>query len=207
MIAVLASFGLGVLIERVLIRPFEGAPLLTLVIVPALYSIIDDFRTRVFGARRPRPWDGAPAPQPAGAVVAAADGAHAVHAPANGAHVAEHAPGGVPLNIVDHGNAYVVRAALPGIKQEDVEVSIHAHTLTIRGERRGGNGQTDGTFVVQEYPTGRWERSMVLPQEVESAGVTASYEDGILELRLPKAGPTATRTVPINGHSADGPPT
>jgi HSP20 family molecular chaperone IbpA len=41
---------------------------------------------------------------------------------------------------------------------------------------------------------------MALPQEVESAGVTARYEDGILELRLPKAGPTATRTVPIDGH-------
>jgi HSP20 family molecular chaperone IbpA len=196
----------------VVIGALLSSTLLTLVIVPALYSIIDDLRTRVFGAKRPRPWEGAPAPQPAGAgpVVAAADGAHvthALHTQPNGSHLAEHGPHGVPLNIVDHGNAYLVRAALPGIKQEDVEVSIHAHTLTIRGERRGGNGPTDASYVVQEHPTGRWERSMVLPQEVESAGVTASYEDGILELRLPKAGPTATRTVPINGHSADGPPT
>jgi HSP20 family molecular chaperone IbpA len=197
----------------VVIGALVSSTFLTLVIVPALYSIIDDLRSRVFGAKRPKAWEGATAPQPPGhgAVVAAAQGAqgpHGPHAVANGSHVAEHGSHGVPLNIVDHGNAYVVRAALPGIKQEDVEVSIHAHTLTIRGQRRGGDdGHTDGSYVVQEHPTGRWERSMVLPHEVESAGVTASYEDGILELRLPKAGPTATRTVPINGHSADGPPT
>jgi HSP20 family protein len=86
-------------------------------------------------------------------------------------------------------------------------VSIQGHTLSIRGERRGdangdrdhSNGNRNGDVVLQEYDTGSWERSMVLPQEVESDGVTARYEDGILELRLPKSGPAAVRRVPIDG--------
>jgi HSP20 family protein len=104
----------------------------------------------------------------------------------------------VPLNIVDRGTAYLVRAALPGIRQEDVQVSVHGHTLTIRGQRQPDADSDDG-WVIREYTPGVWERSMALPQEVESSRITASYEDGILELRLPKAGPTSRREVPITG--------
>jgi HSP20 family protein len=97
----------------------------------------------------------------------------------------------------------VVRAALPGIKQEDVKVSIHGHILTISGERRmNGDGDGNGTrYVVREYPNGQWRRSMTLPQEVESARVRATYENGVLELHLPKAAPDRGRVVPINGQT------
>jgi HSP20 family protein len=109
----------------------------------------------------------------------------------------------VPLNVLDRGSAYLVRAALPGVKQDDVQVSIHGHTLTIRGQRQP-DGEGDQGWVMREYTPGAWERSMVLPQEVDSKEVTASYEDGILELRLPKAGPASSRQVPIGSKPGDG---
>jgi HSP20 family molecular chaperone IbpA len=182
----------------VVIGALLSSTLLTLVIVPALYTVMDDLQTRLFGAPR-RPWETPPAPaavpHPATPPVAVANG--------HGTQVQPHAPG-VPLNVHDYGDAYLVRAALPGIKQEDVDVSIQGHTLSIRGERRGeananGHSNGNGHVVVQEYDTGSWERSMVLPQEVERDGVTAHYEDGILELRLPKSAASSVRRVPIDG--------
>ncbi|MBV9172129.1 MAG: efflux RND transporter permease subunit [Chloroflexi bacterium] len=185
----------------VVIGALLSSTVLTLVIVPALYTVMDDLQNKLFGRQR-KPWETpepVAAPQLADAVVAATNG--------NGEHPQPHAPG-VPLNVHDYGDVYLVRAALPGIRQEDVDVSIEGHTLCIRGERRGAsvgngrvstNGSGNGQVVLQEYDTGHWERSMVLPQEVESDQVTARYEDGILELRLPKAGPASRRHVPIDG--------
>jgi hydrophobic/amphiphilic exporter-1 (mainly G- bacteria), HAE1 family len=180
----------------VVIGALLSSTVLTLVIVPALYTVIDDLQIRLFGAKR-QPWQGSdehPSPQPA---------ATTTHT--TGAHEAEPTPG-VPINILDFGSVYLVRAALPGIKQEDVDVSVHAHTLTIRGKRGDSNGHNDASWVVHEYGSGNWERSMALPQEVESGGITASYEDGILELRLPKAEPSARRSVPITGPTGESRP-
>jgi HSP20 family protein len=187
---------------------------LTLVVVPALYTVMDDLQTRLFGAAR-KPWEQPPpevalaAGEPA-VVAAAAPAAHGNgHAPGNGhanGHTnGRHGPGthDVPLNVLDRGSAYLVRAALPGVKQDDVQVSIHGHTLTIRGQRQP-DGEGDQGWVMREYTPGAWERSMVLPQEVDSKEVTASYEDGILELRLPKAGPASSRQVPIGSKPGDG---
>jgi HAE1 family hydrophobic/amphiphilic exporter-1 len=160
---------------------------LTLVVVPALYTLIDDLQTRLFGVRRtaaaeeqlldvqPVPTVGQPSASGTGQ-------------PASG----------VPLNIMDFGSLYVVRAALPGIKLADVDVSVDSRTLTIRGARPS-NGHGDGAWVIQEYDAGNWERTMALPHEVETGGVSASYEDGILELRLPKAAASSRRSVPVTG--------
>ncbi len=100
------------------------------------------------------------------------------------------------MNIMDFGSVYLVRAALPGVKMSDIDISVDARTLTIRGSRNV-NGHPEANWVVQEYGGGEWERSMALPAEVESKTVTASYADGILELRLPKTQSPPRRKVPI----------
>jgi HSP20 family protein len=164
---------------------------LTLVIVPALYTLLDDLQTKVLGRRR-RAFEAVPAlastsePVLAGALTN------------GGSNGAGNGHDSVPLNVLESNDAYLVRAALPGVKQQDVEVSIHGHTLTISGERRL-DGDTDKKYLVREYETGRWQRRMALPEEVEKADVHARFEDGILELHLPKAAPESARKVPING--------
>jgi HSP20 family protein len=107
-------------------------------------------------------------------------------------------PAAVPLNIADRGWAYVVRAALPGVKQDDVKVAISGHTLTIRScNGHDGDRISDDEWIVQEHSPKDWERSLDLPHEVDGSAVSAEYRDGILELCLPKADPETSRPIPI----------
>jgi HAE1 family hydrophobic/amphiphilic exporter-1 len=181
----------------VVIGALLSSTLLTLIVVPALYSLLDDLQGRAFGRKR-RDFE---VVQPPAAEVVAPVGAPA--APQSNGHDGEPQPhtngrDGVPVNVVESSDAFLLRAALPGIKQQDVDVSIEGRVLTISGERRGDGDGNGATYLVREYETGRWQRSMALPQEVDSAGVRASYENGILEVRLPKVAPGPARKVPID---------
>jgi HSP20 family molecular chaperone IbpA len=183
----------------VVIGALLSSTVLTLVVVPALYTIFDDLQVRLFGARK-RSWQ-TPAPAPAPGPVAAALPAHTN---GHGAPTVPAAAARVPLNVLDFGSVYLVRAAVPGARMSDIDVSVDTRTLTIRGSRHNGNGNGNGnghaepTWVMQEYGDGEWERQMALPAEVDGSTVTASYTDGILELRLPKTQPNNRRKVPIS---------
>jgi HAE1 family hydrophobic/amphiphilic exporter-1 len=172
----------------VVIGALLSSTVLTLVVVPSLYTIVDDLQVRLFGDKRKV----APVPVPVPVPVPAK--AEPVHT--NGA-TPQPSGAGVPLNVLDFGSVYLVRAALPGTKLADIDVSVDARTLTIRSARHQ-NGHDGASWVLQEYGAGDWERSMALPAEVESQAVTANYEDGILELRLPKSQPVVKRKVPIS---------
>ncbi|MBV9323519.1 MAG: efflux RND transporter permease subunit [Chloroflexi bacterium] len=191
----------------VVIGALLSSTLLTLIVVPALYTLLDDLQTRVFGRKRrdfeavqPVAAVGAE-PAPGEPVAAGQSDGHGGPPAGDGHDGAAHGNGrdSVPLNVVESSDSYVIRAAMPGIRLEDVDVSIHGHTLTISAERHV-DGERDGVrYLVHEYETGRWQRTMALPQEVDGADVRASYENGILEVRLPKAAPGAARKVPIDG--------
>jgi HAE1 family hydrophobic/amphiphilic exporter-1 len=173
----------------VVIGALLSSTLLTLIVVPALYSLLDDLQHRAFGRKR-RDFEAvqptALAPEPVAAT------------PQSNGH---NGHDGVPVNVVESSDAFLLRAALPGIKQEDVDLSIEGHVLTISGERRAQGSDGDGngaTYLVHEYETGRWQRSLALPQEVDTEEVRASYQNGILEVRLPKVAPGPARKVPID---------
>ena len=89
----------------------------------------------------------------------------------------------------------MVRAALPGVKQDDVQVVVNGHTLTIRS--RDGSAASDDEWIVHEHSPEHWERSLNLPNEVDDSAISAEYHDGILELCLPKAEPRAERRIPV----------
>jgi HSP20 family molecular chaperone IbpA len=183
----------------VVIGALLSSTVLTLVIVPALYSLLDDLQVKFLGRKR-RDFETIAQPEAVGAepikTPVTSGVASAEHTNGNG-HNGSDGHNGVPLNVLESGDAYLVRAALPGVKQEDVEVVIQGHTLTISGERRM-DGEDGQRYIMHEYDTGRWQRRMALPEEVEKAGVHARFVDGILELILPKAAPDSARQVPIN---------
>lgn len=93
------------------------------------------------------------------------------------------------------GDTYVLRAELPGIDPDkDVDISLDGDVLTIRGERREEVKERDR----QELHYGSFMRSITLPGHAKEGDITASYIDGVLEVRVPRDGESGqTRRIPV----------
>ena len=100
----------------------------------------------------------------------------------------------------------VVRAELPGIDSENVEVEVTDGVLTIRGERKQEEKREGEDWLVCESCYGSFERSLTIPESVDPATITAEYTDGILEVHVPKAlEAVKPRTTKIEVGSASAP--
>ncbi len=91
------------------------------------------------------------------------------------------------VDVEETPEAFVLRADLPGVSQKDVKVSLMGDTLTIRGERRQSTSEKSATTLRVERSHGTFERSFTLATPVRGDAVKASYRDGVLEVRVPKA--------------------
>jgi len=91
-----------------------------------------------------------------------------------------------PLDVYEDTNNLVVKAELPGMKKEDINISLHEGSLVISGERKTDCQEGDGDASRQECFYGRFQRSLELPKPVDPNAVTATYKDGILTVTLPK---------------------
>ncbi len=108
------------------------------------------------------------------------------------------ARGGVPLDVMEKDNEYEVHASLPGIKPEDVQITVQGNTVTIRGESGAEQERKDENWIVRERRSGSFYRSFSLPSEVDAGKATARYENGVLVLDLPKAEAAQPRRIQIN---------
>jgi HSP20 family protein len=97
------------------------------------------------------------------------------------------------LDVVQDGGDLLIRAELPGVKREDVEITLHERVLTISGERRAEEQREGSGYYVRERRHGSFRRSLVLPHDVEEGQISARFEDGVLEMRIPGG---ATELVP-----------
>jgi HSP20 family protein len=113
-----------------------------------------------------------------------------------GAQGGEGAP--LPLDVSTTTDALVVEAALPGIRPEDVEITVEDGTLTIRGSSRQERRESDGDLLVQEIRRGDVSRSLSLPNGLEPDKADATFEDGILTLRIPRAEQVKPRQIRIS---------
>ncbi len=104
---------------------------------------------------------------------------------------------GPPIDLSETDSEIVVRAAVPGLKPEDLEVSVDDGLLTIRGETREEKKEEGARYYYRELRWGRFERSVRLPAPVDAGRAEAKLEHGILTIRLPKAQPSARRTIKI----------
>lgn len=92
------------------------------------------------------------------------------------------------IDVAETDNAYIVRAELPGVRKEDLDVTINDGVLTINAETRYEHSEQEkGRVIRQERRYGKYVRSMRLGGEVDESKVTADYTDGILTLTLPKS--------------------
>jgi HSP20 family protein len=78
----------------------------------------------------------------------------------------------------------VIRAELPGMKREDVDVSLSHGVLTISGERKEEQEHKEKGYLIRERKSGSFRRSMTLPEGVDEGGIKARFEDGVLEVKV-----------------------
>ena len=107
--------------------------------------------------------------------------------------------GALPLDIHETGDELVVTASLPGVKPEDIEVTIQGDMLRIQGETKREEEVKDDQFHRRERRFGRFYREVALPMSVKTDAVQAQFENGILKLHLPKAEEAKARRIQIQG--------
>jgi HSP20 family protein len=90
------------------------------------------------------------------------------------------------VDIHETKDSFLIMAELPGVKQEDIQVSIEGDTLTLKGERKRETEVKEDQYHRIERSYGRFERSILLPSVVDAGRVKATYRDGVLEIELPK---------------------
>ncbi len=94
----------------------------------------------------------------------------------------------IPLDIVQEEDNYVVRASLPGVDAENIEVSVDHDILTIKGrtEAEVEDRREDGSYMVRERRSGSFIRSLRLPESVDADQAKPNFENGVLTITLPK---------------------
>jgi HSP20 family protein len=91
----------------------------------------------------------------------------------------------------------VLRAALPGLKADDVQISVTNNVLTLRGEFKWEDAHKEATYHIREQRYGSFERSIALPVDVQTDKAQADFQDGVLTITLPKAESLRPRTISI----------
>ena len=92
------------------------------------------------------------------------------------------------IDVATKDGDLVTKAELPGVKQEDVDITLQDRVLTISGERKAEREEERGGYCVKERRCGSFSRSLTLPQGTDESKVRARYEDGVLEVSVEGAG-------------------
>jgi len=102
-----------------------------------------------------------------------------------------------PVNTYSDGESFIVRAELPGIDPQSLNIEVAGDTLTIGGERKAPELPEGASYHRRERDFGEFRRSLKLPERVESQKVVAAYQDGVLEVRLPQAEESKARRIAV----------
>lgn len=118
------------------------------------------------------------------------------------AQVTEWAPA---MDVLQKDGDLMVRAELPGVKLEDVDITVHDRVLTISGERKLEEETERGGYYVRERRHGSFRRSMTLPEGVEEDRIRARFQDGVLEVTIEGAAAVREpKRIQIEGKTSEG---
>ena len=101
------------------------------------------------------------------------------------------------MDLVETDDHFVLKADLPGLTEQDVSIDVEGDVLTVSGERKAENEEKGDGYLRVERSYGAFRRSLTLPEGVEPDAVTASFERGVLEIRIPKPEQRKPRRVAI----------
>jgi HSP20 family protein len=102
-----------------------------------------------------------------------------------------------PIDLYHTTDEVIVKAALPGLKPDEVQISITDDVLTLRGEFKQEDQQQEATWHIREQRMGSFERSVMLPSQVQTDNAMADFENGVLTVKLPKAESVKPKTISI----------
>ena len=94
---------------------------------------------------------------------------------------------GMAIDVAETDNEYVVKASVPGVNPDDLNVTLENNVLTIRGEVKEDKEVNEGEYHLRERRYGSFNRSVTLPAAVNADNIDATYEQGVLTLHVPKA--------------------
>ena len=114
-------------------------------------------------------------------------------------------PDGIPMDVIEHDDSFEVRASVPGVKPDDVEVTVQGERVRVRAELRGDEERRGDNWLMREHRYGVMHRTVALPAPVSSDNAEARIEHGVLRLRLPKAHGAQARRIAVA--AAGGPAT
>ena len=110
--------------------------------------------------------------------------------------------GSIPVDVVEKDAAYILWADLPGVRKEDVNVSILGNQLSLSAEIKQENavdqGQGREMFLCNERPVGTFSRQLMFSAEIDDAKATAEFRDGVLQLTLPKKESAQVKRISIH---------
>jgi HSP20 family protein len=107
------------------------------------------------------------------------------------------------MDLLETGDELVLRADLPGLDRDDVNVEIKDGTLTVSGERRAEHEERSEGYYRVERASGSFSRSLSLPQGIDADAVNAEFDRGVLEVRIPKPEERKPHRVQIGAGSVD----
>ena len=106
------------------------------------------------------------------------------------------------LDVAESDESFVVKASLPGIKPDDLEITFSENVLTIKGEIEEDKELEEVHYHMRERRYGSFSRSIRLPSGIESEKIEASFDDGVLKLHLPKAEEAKPKKIAISSTSS-----
>lgn len=107
-----------------------------------------------------------------------------------------------PVDLAETDNEFVVKASLPGVKPEDIDISVTGQVLSIKGTVNEEHEENTKNYYRRERRSGTFVRQLSLPEEVDSGRANASYENGVLRLALPKSEAAKPKTIKVAAQPA-----
>lgn len=101
------------------------------------------------------------------------------------------------VDVAEEGDELIVRAELPGMREEDIDIEFENGILTLKGERKFEDEKKDRNYHRIERAYGRFVRSFTLPRSIDPENIAATYDNGILELIIPKREEAKPRQIRI----------
>jgi HSP20 family protein len=116
-------------------------------------------------------------------------------------------PDSIPIDVVERDDSFEVRAAVPGVKPDDMEVIVQGERVTIRAEARDDEERRGENWLMREQRYGTLQRSITLPSAVSSEKAEARIEHGVLSLKLPKVQGAGARRIVVSSAQEAAHPT